>query len=103
AEAGPSKQGCRMRQPAGGATAVCPAHPSDRGIVVDNEAESRRLRRALRDGIFLPWVELGRAPTAEEVAQRLKLPWATPKSCWMRWRRAGRSSRLAFCGSRKAT
>ena len=36
--------------------------------------KTERLRRAMRDGLFAPWTELGRAPTPAEFAQRLKLP-----------------------------
>ncbi len=35
--------------------------------------ESDRLRRALRDGVFVPWLENGRAPTPAEFAKRMKL------------------------------
>jgi hypothetical protein len=47
-------------------SAACPLHG-------DPQAELQ-FRRTLRDGIFLPWVELGRAPTPAEFAKRLGLP-----------------------------
>jgi hypothetical protein len=55
----------------------CPVHYGEKGgLVVDDQKETDRLRRALLDGIFGPWTELGRAPTPAEFAQRVKLPQA---------------------------
>jgi hypothetical protein len=62
------------RPPTGTGAAPCPVHYDAAGqLQVDDQREADRLRRALRDGIHGPWVELGRAPTPAEVAQRLKL------------------------------
>ena len=52
---------------------ACPAHFAGDKLVVDDQAEVDRLRRAMRDGVFLPWIELGRAPTPAEIGQRLHL------------------------------
>jgi hypothetical protein len=52
---------------------ACPAHFEDDKLVATNQAEVDRLRRALRDGVFRPWIELGRAPTPEEIGARLGL------------------------------
>lgn len=46
-------------------TAKCP--------VQDDPKATDRLRRALKQGIFQPWTELGRAPTPAEFAARMKL------------------------------
>jgi hypothetical protein len=59
---------------AGQAQAVkCPVHWADDAMVVDNRDEAERLRRALVEGIFAPWMERGRAPTPSEFATRMKL------------------------------
>src|SRR5262249_6016667 len=55
------------------AARACPAHFEGDKLVTTDRIESDRLRRALRDGVFRPWVELGRAPTPEEVGDRLHL------------------------------
>jgi hypothetical protein len=52
---------------------ACPAHFEGDKLVITDQAEADRLRRALRDGVFRPWVELGRAPTPEEIGGRLQL------------------------------
>jgi hypothetical protein len=54
-------------------TTTCPAHYENDKLVITDQAESDRLRRSMRDGIFRPWVELGRAPTPDEVGERLHL------------------------------
>lgn len=46
-------------------TAKCP--------VQDDPKETDRLRHALKQGIFQPWTELGRAPTPAEFAARMQL------------------------------
>jgi len=51
----------------------CPARFEDGKLVVTNQTELDHLRRAMRDGIFAQWVELGRAPTPEEIRDRLHL------------------------------
>lgn len=58
--------------------AACPAHYENGKVVLSDAAEAERLRRALMNGVFGPWFELGRAPTPEEIGVRLKLdPTAT--------------------------
>ena len=53
----------------------CPVHNDAGGALkVDDQAETDRLRRALKDGIFAPWTEMGRAPTPAEFAKRMQLP-----------------------------
>jgi alkylmercury lyase-like protein len=70
--AGTSKHGCCHG--ADKATAAkCPLHYEGAVLKVDDQAETQRLRRAMRDGLFLPWTELGRAPTPAEFAGRLKI------------------------------
>lgn len=64
---------CCSVKPAAASATTCPVHFEDGKIVVSDEARLDRLRRAMRDGVFLPWVELGRAPTPEEFRQRLQL------------------------------
>jgi hypothetical protein len=55
--------------------ATCPIHDDANGVpTIDDQKEADRLRQALRDGIFAPWAERGRAPTPAEFAQRMKLP-----------------------------
>jgi hypothetical protein len=54
--------------------AKCPLHYDGDVAKIDDAARTERLRRAMRDGLFAPWTELGRAPTPAEFAQRLKLP-----------------------------
>ncbi len=51
----------------------CPLHHDGDVAKIDDAPKTERLRRALRDGLFAPWTELGRAPTPAEFAQRLKL------------------------------
>lgn len=51
----------------------CPAHFEKGKLVVTDQAEVDRLRRAMRDGVFTLWVELGRAPTPDEIGDRLHL------------------------------
>ena len=55
------------------AKTICPAHFEKGEIVVTNAAETERVRVALMDGVFAQWLELGRAPTPEEIGRRLKL------------------------------
>jgi hypothetical protein len=54
-------------------TQACPAHFEGDTLVTTDQVEADRLRRALRDGVFRPWIDLGRAPTSEEVGERLHL------------------------------
>jgi len=62
---------------AASAAGKCPVHYDAGGAMkVDNQAETDRLRRALKDGIFAPWTEMGRAPTPAEFAKRMQLPQA---------------------------
>ncbi len=53
--------------------AKCPLHYEGDVAKIDDAAKTERLRGAMRDGLFAPWTELGRAPTPAEFAQRLKL------------------------------
>src|SRR5260370_19006981 len=55
------------------AAQTCPTHFEGDKLVTTDQAEADRLRLALRDGVFRPWVELGRAPTPDEVGDRLHL------------------------------
>jgi len=50
---------------------TCPAHWEADALAVDDKVALERGRIALRDGVLLPWIELGRAPTREETAERL--------------------------------
>ncbi len=61
--------------PAGAPAATCPIQYDANGDPkIDDQKETNRLRQALRDGIFAPWAERGRAPTPAEFAERMKLP-----------------------------
>jgi Alkylmercury lyase len=59
----------------GGAAAgrACPVHMVGDEVVASDPAELDKLRRAMRDGVFRPWTELGRAPTPAEIGKRLGL------------------------------
>lgn len=62
---------------AAGAAGKCPIHTDAGGAMkIDDQAETDRLRRALKEGIFAPWTEMGRAPTPAEFAKRMQLPQA---------------------------
>jgi hypothetical protein len=74
ATAGEAKRSCCHGQGEAQAATKCPVHYSDKGLEVDDRGQTERLRRALLDGVFGPWAELGRAPTPAEFARRLKLP-----------------------------
>ena len=65
------KTGCKTRPPA--AAGACPAHFEKGKLVVTDVSEAERLRTSLMDGVLTLWVELGRAPTPEEIGRRLKL------------------------------
>ena len=55
-------------------TASCPAHRDvDDNIVLEDKAAANRLRVLLRDAVFKPWVQLGRAPTPDEIGAQAKL------------------------------
>jgi Alkylmercury lyase len=70
---GAPKRGC-CHGAGDGPTVACPVHwGKDDVVVIDDRAEAERLRRALVDGIFAAWTELGRAPTPAEFAARMKL------------------------------
>jgi len=62
---------CHGANDAGAAT--CPLHYEGTVTKVDDAEKTERLRRAMRDGLFAPWTDLGRAPTPAEFAKRLKL------------------------------
>jgi hypothetical protein len=51
----------------------CPLRPGQDWPEAEDQEEATRYRHAILDGIFKQWVELGRAPTPEEFAQRMKL------------------------------
>jgi Alkylmercury lyase len=51
----------------------CPLRPGQDWPEAEDQKEATRYRHAILDGIFKQWVELGRAPTPEEFAQRMKL------------------------------
>ena len=53
--------------------AKCPLHYEGHVAKIDDAARTERLRGALRDGLFAPWTEVGRAPTPAEFARRLNL------------------------------
>ncbi|HEU4407723.1 MAG TPA: organomercurial lyase [Polyangiaceae bacterium] len=74
-EAWAAQQDCSTTKPAMAASDdwSCPLRFEGGKPVVTDKAELDRLRLALRDGVFRPWVELGRAPTPEEVGERLHL------------------------------
>jgi hypothetical protein len=46
-------------------------HFEDTGLVITDRKRVDELRLALRDGIYRPWFELGRAPTPDEIGERL--------------------------------
>ena len=73
ATAAAAKRGCCHGQDEAQA-AKCPVHYGDKGLEIDDRNQAERLRRALLDGVFGPWAEMGRAPTPAEFAERLKLP-----------------------------
>src|SRR5262245_32958314 len=52
---------------------ACPIRQEQGRMVTGDKKEIDRLRRALRDGIFIPWTQLGRAPTPTEFAARMGL------------------------------
>ena len=60
--------------PGRGASREVPVHYGDKGLEIDDRNQAERLRRALLDGVFGPWAEMGRAPTPAEFAARLKVP-----------------------------
>jgi hypothetical protein len=70
-----SRECCATKHAPPGASAAnaCPSHFEGDKLVTTDRAEQDRLRLALRDGVFRPWVELGRAPTPEEIGSRLHL------------------------------
>ncbi len=51
----------------------CPLRPGQDWSEAEDQKEATRYRHAILDGIFNQWVELGRAPTPAEFAQRMKL------------------------------
>ena len=51
----------------------CPLRPGQDWPEAEDQAEATRYRHAILDGIFTQWIELGRAPTPEEFARRMKL------------------------------
>jgi hypothetical protein len=51
----------------------CPLRPGQDWPEAEDQKEATRYRHAILDGIFKQWIELGRAPTPAEFAQRLKL------------------------------
>src|SRR5712664_2460156 len=51
----------------------CPLRPGQDWPEAEDQKEATRYRHAILDGIFKQWVELCRAPTPAEFAQRMKL------------------------------
>lgn len=51
----------------------CPLRPGQDWPEAEDQEEATRYRHAILEGIFKLWIELGRAPTPEEFAQRMKL------------------------------
>jgi len=51
----------------------CPLRPGQDWPEAEDQKEATRYRHAILDGIFYQWIELGRAPTPAEFAQRMKL------------------------------
>src|SRR5580700_4196081 len=51
----------------------CPSRFEDGKSVVTDKAAALHLRSAMKDGVFAPWFELGRAPTPDEIGSRLHL------------------------------
>lgn len=51
----------------------CPLRPGQDWPEAEDQKEATRYRHAILDGIFKQWVELGRAPTPAEFAQRMRL------------------------------
>src|SRR5438128_63398 len=51
----------------------CPLRPGQDWPEAEDQKEATRYRHAILDGIFKQWIELGRAPTPAEFAQRMKL------------------------------
>jgi hypothetical protein len=73
ASAGGGKHSCCHGAAAQAQAAKCPVHWGKDGVEVDNRDEAERLRRAILDGIFEPWTQMGRAPTPAEFAHQMKL------------------------------
>lgn len=70
------KTGCKPKPPASAVS--CPVRFEKGEPVVTSASEAERVRVSVRQGVFEPWFELGRAPTPEEIGARLKLdPGAT--------------------------
>jgi hypothetical protein len=84
------KKSCCNRTHATSEVAKCPVHPGDNGPVVDDRVAAKQLQHELVDGVFRRWVELGRAPTPDEVAKRLNVTFARPIRRSIGWRRAAR-------------
>jgi hypothetical protein len=51
----------------------CPLRPGQDWSEAEDQKQATRYRHAILDGIFKQWIELGRAPTPVEFAQRMKL------------------------------
>jgi len=51
----------------------CPLRPGQDWPEAEDQKEATRYRHAILDGIFKQWIDLGRAPTPAEFAQRMKL------------------------------
>jgi hypothetical protein len=59
----------------------CLLRPGQDWPEAEDQKEATRYRRAILDGIFRQWIELGRAPTPAEFAQRMKL--TQPEANWL--------------------
>src|SRR5215212_8083359 len=63
---------CHSRSSGATVGSECPAHFENGGVVITDPKRADALRLAMRDGIYRPWFELGRAPTPEEIGYRLR-------------------------------
>jgi hypothetical protein len=70
---------CKTRSPSAGPLA-CPARYDNGKLVLTDAAAAESVRKALFEGVLVPWFELGRAPTPEETGARLGLDAAATDS-----------------------
>src|SRR5262245_1233500 len=60
---------CGTKTAQAAAARKCPARFVDGKLVVTDRQHVDELRLAMRDGVYRPWFELGRAPTPDEMSQ----------------------------------